>query len=290
MVPHNHRNTIEYSDGTILSHHHLEGEQHLIRLQAPQIAATARAGSFVHLTVAPSLPLRRPLSIMRVDPTAGWIEILYKRLGEGTTLLSQRQIGEKISLLGPIGNGFQLNRDRPRPLLLGGGVGMPPMVFLADQLRGDEGYHPLVILGSEVPFPFNPQPSAIMVSGLEPEVIAAMPLLEAWGVPSRLTSNQGFSGCFSGYVPDLARIWLRSLAPEQLQEVEIFSCGPEPMLEAVAHLAREFALPCQVSLEEFMACGVGGCAGCVVEVTTTKGKAMRRVCVDGPVFAAAEVF
>ena len=73
-------------------------------------------------------------------------------------------------------------------------------------------------------------------------------------------------------------------------EVEVFACGPHPMLAAVAALAREFALPCQVSLEEFMACGVGGCAGCTVEVRTTAGPAMKRVCVDGPVFDAQQVF
>jgi dihydroorotate dehydrogenase electron transfer subunit len=80
------------------------------------------------------------------------------------------------------------------------------------------------------------------------------------------------------------------LSPEQLQQVEIYSCGPHPMLEAVAQLAKEYDLPCQVSLEEFMACAVGGCAGCVVKVETDEGPAMKRVCVDGPVFNAYQVF
>jgi len=107
---------------------------------------------------------------------------------------------------------------------------------------------------------------------------------------SRLCSLQGYAGCHEGYVTDLAREWLKSLSKAELSKVEIFSCGPTPMLKAVAELAREFDLPCQVSLEEFMACAVGGCAGCAVLVKTEDGDAMKRVCVDGPVFDAALVF
>jgi len=117
-----------------------------------------------------------------------------------------------------------------------------------------------------------------------------MPLLEDWGIASRLTSRSGFAGCHDGYVTDLARPWLAQLDAATRAEVEIFACGPTPMLKAVASLASEFGVACQVSLEEFMACAVGGCAGCVVEVATPQGKAMKRVCVDGPVFDATTVF
>ena len=129
-----------------------------------------------------------------------------------------------------------------------------------------------------------------MVPGVPEGVIGGMPLLEDWGIPSRLASTQAYAGCFDGYVADLARHWLDTLDKSGLKEVEIFACGPHPMLEAVAKLAREYQLPCQVSLEEFMACAVGGCAGCVVEVQTNNGPAMKRVCVDGPVFDAYQVF
>jgi dihydroorotate dehydrogenase electron transfer subunit len=115
-------------------------------------------------------------------------------------------------------------------------------------------------------------------------------LLEDWGIASRLSSLQGFPGCFDGYVTDLARTWLESMDSNQHQNIEIFSCGPTPMLKAVAALAAEFDLPCQLSLEEYMACAVGGCAACVVRVETAKGPAMKRVCVDGPVFEASAVF
>jgi dihydroorotate dehydrogenase electron transfer subunit len=117
-----------------------------------------------------------------------------------------------------------------------------------------------------------------------------MPLLEDWNIPSRLASLQGYPGCHEGYVTDLARHWLKSLDDQARSEVELYACGPHVMLEAVVNLAREFDLPVQVSLEEFMACAVGGCAGCVVEVETDDGPAMKRVCVDGPIFDGYKVF
>lgn len=286
-----HRHTIDLVTAPILSHERFDGEQYLLRVQAPEIAATARAGSFVHITVDPQRPLRRPISIMRVDKHAGWVDFLYKVFGEGTKLLAQRKVGEKLSILGPIGTPFTPHIERRRPLLIGGGVGMPPMIFVADELRAMKGiYEPFVILGSEVPFPFKARPSQIMLPGVPSGVTAAMPLLEDWGIASRLASRQGYAGCFDGFVTDLARAWLDALTPEQRKEVEVFACGPHPMLEAVAKLAHVYDLPCQVSMEEFMACGVGGCAGCVVEVKTDKGSAMKRVCVDGPVFDARSVF
>ena len=126
--------------------------------------------------------------------------------------------------------------------------------------------------------------------GIPDGVIAAMPLLEDWGIPCRLASLQGYPGCYDGYITELARGWLDSLDDQQRSQVEIFACGPHPMLEATTRLASDYDLPCQVSVEEFMACAVGGCAGCVIEVQTEQGPAMKRVCVDGPVFDAYSVF
>ena len=285
-----HRNTIHVEDAVVLSHVAHPGNQFILRVQAPQCAAHARPGSFAHLSCDPLLPMRRPLSIMRVDAEQGWVEFLYKALGNGLRLLAQREVGDSLSMMGPIGVPYTLHPDKPRPLLIGGGVGIPPMVFIADVLRqSNKSYHPFVIMGSEVPFPFTARPSRIMTPGMPDGVIAAMPLLEEWGIPSRLASLQGYPGCFEGYVTELARTYLNALNPEQRAEVEIFACGPTAMLAAVAKLARKYRLPCQVSLEEYMACAVGGCAGCVVEVQTPQGTMMKRVCVDGPVFDATTV-
>ena len=285
-----HRGTIHVESAKILSHERFPGDQFVLRVAAPKCAAKAQPGSFVHLRTDPMLRMRRPLSIMRVDAKEGWVDMLYKVVGEGTRLLSERQEGESLSLMGPIGKPFVPHPERPRALLLGGGVGIPPMVFLAEQLRRENRFEPLVLMGSEVPFPFRARPSEIMVPGIPEGVIAAMPLMEDWDIASRLASLQGYPGVFEGYITDLARGWLQALDEDQRARVEIFACGPHPMLAATAKLAREFDLPCQVSLEEFMACAVGGCAGCVVEVQEDSGPAMRRVCVDGPVFDAARVF
>jgi dihydroorotate dehydrogenase electron transfer subunit len=287
-----HRGTIFVEDAKVLSQESFPGQQYVLRLASPETAARATAGSFVHVVVDPAIPMRRPLSIMRVDRAAGWIELLYKIHGHGLAHLAARRAGDTVNLLGPIGQGFTPRAQYPRALLLGGGVGIPPMVFLAEDLRerAAEGFKPFAILGSELPFPFRARPSTIIVPGMPDGVIACMALLDDWGIPSRLTSKSGFPGCHDGFVTDLARLWLAELDAATRAQVEIFSCGPTPMLKAVAALAREFNLPCQVSLEEYMACAVGGCAGCAVEVQTADGPAMKRVCVDGPVFDAATVF
>ena len=285
------RDTIFVEDAAVLQHQALGAGQHLLRLAAGATAQRALAGSFIHLRCHEDLPMRRPMSIMRADPDAGWIDILYKVHGLGTDKLAGSKIGDRINLLGPIGKPFKQHGYRSIPLLIGGGVGIPPMVFLAEHIKKQaKTVSPLVIMGSEIPFPFNPRPSRIMVEGIPGAAIACMPLLEDWGIASRLTSTQGYAGCYDGLVTDLARRWLTSLSVEQRRQVEIFSCGPTPMLQAVACLAREFSLPCQVSLEEYMACAVGGCAGCTVPVYKNGAASMQRVCVDGPVFQAQEVF
>jgi dihydroorotate dehydrogenase electron transfer subunit len=287
-----HRGTIFVEDAELLTQQEFPGGQFVIRLRAPKCAAAATPGSFAHLTCDPQIPMRRPLSIQRVDAQAGWVEILYKVVGPGLAALSQRPTGSVVSVLGPIGNGFRPSPARPRTLLVGGGVGIPPMVFLAESLkeRSDAEWRPFVLMGSEIPFPFQARPSTILVPGVPDGVIASMPLLDGWGVPSRLASLAGFPGCYEGYVTDLAAAWLSSLDAQALAEVEMFACGPTPMLQAAARVARRFGVPCQVSLEEFMACAVGGCAGCAVPVVTESGLAMKRVCVDGPVFDANAVF
>jgi len=286
------RGTICLEDAAVVAHTAFDGAQYVLRLQAPGCAARATPGSFVHLRCSDDLPMRRPLSIMRADPAAGWIEVLYKIIGLGSQALSRAKVNQVLSVMGPIGHGFVPHPQRPRVLALGGGVGIPPMIFLVEQLkaRDDAEWNPLVLMGSEVPFPFRVRPSTILLPGMPDAAIGCMPLLDEWGVPSRLATLAGYAGCYEGYVTDLARAWLRPLSAAQLDQTEIFACGPTPMLAATAQLAREFNLPCQVALEEFMACAVGGCAGCTVAVTTSAGVAMKRVCVDGPVFEANSVF
>lgn len=281
------RGTLFVEPGILLSVEKFPGDQFIMRIRAPQCATAARPGNFVHVSCDVSLPMRRPLSIMRVVEDS--IEVLYKTVGHGLRLLADHQPGDEISLLGPIGRPFVPEPLRPHCLLLGGGVGIPPMIFLADWLRRDAGWRSLAIFGSEIPFPFELRPSMLPTPWAGANVVSAMPLLESWRVPSRLCSLSDFAGCYRGYVTGLAEKWLLGLAESELAQTQLFACGPTPMLKAVAQLAARYQLPCQVSLEEFMACAVGGCAGCAVEIATPEGKAMKRVCVDGPVFDASTV-
>jgi dihydroorotate dehydrogenase electron transfer subunit len=282
------RDTIFIEDGEVISVETFPGDQFVMRIRAAKCAAAAEPGAFVHVTCDEALPMRRPLSIMRAD--ADWIEVLYKIVGQGLRLLSRKAPGDAVSVLGPIGQPFRLSAERPNTLLIGGGVGIPPMVFLADQLRRQpDHWNPLAILGSEIPFPFDLIPSRLDSPWLDADTNSSMPLLESWGVLTRLATLSGFSGCYNGYVTDLADQWLKTLVRQDLEKTEVFACGPTPMLKAVAELAARYDLPCQVSLEEFMACAVGGCAGCAVQINTPEGPAMKRVCVDGPVFDAATV-
>jgi dihydroorotate dehydrogenase electron transfer subunit len=282
------RGTIFVEDSQVISVDSFPGEQFVMRVRAPLCAAAAKPGNFVHISCDESRPMRRPMSIMRAKDD--WIEILYKIVGDGLRLLSRKAPGDSINVLGPIGRPFEPSPDRPNTLLVGGGVGIPPMVFVADHLRErGGGRKPLAILGSEIPFPFDQVASNLETPWLDAGTNSSMPLLESWGVPSRLATLAGFDGCFDGYVTELADRWLSTLSADELAKTEVLACGPTPMLKATAALAARYGLPCQVSLEEFMACAVGGCAGCAVRIETPDGPAMKRVCVDGPVFDATTV-
>jgi dihydroorotate dehydrogenase electron transfer subunit len=286
-----HRGTIFVEDARVTEVRTFPGAQYILRLHAPETARHAVPGSFVHIRCDDAIPMRRPLSIMRASAEDGWIEILFKIVGSGLRSLGHKEPGDHMSLVGPVGKGFEPSKSRPRALLIGGGVGIPPMVFLAERMREDSfDWQTLVLMGSEIPFPFELGQSVIATEWLGKEFGAAMPLMEDWRIPSRLASLTDAAGVFRGYVSDLARKWLQVQTDADLAQTEVFTCGPKPMLEVVAALAREFGVPCQASLEEYMACAVGGCAGCTIHVDTPEGPAMKRVCVDGPVFDAATVF
>jgi len=281
------RNTIFVDEGAVISNRSFPDRQYIMRIAAAKVAAKATPGSFVHVQCAHDIPMRRPISIMRANAAEGWIEIYYKVIGAGLDALSQAEQGADVSLIGPIGNGFSPSTDKPVQLLIGGGVGIPPMLFLAERAADDQ--QPVVFMGSESPFPFELNDSPVSLDGMPADATAGVPDMDALNIPSRLASLQDYAGVHKGYVTDLARAWLTA-HQDQLDKVEVFSCGPEPMLEVVAKLAAEFGVPAQLCLEEYMACAVGGCAGCAIEVQTESGPAMKRVCVDGPVFDAAAVY
>ena len=262
-----------------------------LTLEAPKCARAATPGSFVHLSCDESLPMRRPLSIMRAHPRARLDRgALQGRRARARLAVAASSAGDRISALGPIGNGFV---PHPRASAHAAGRrrrrhsadGVPRRERCASDTRraveaaGADG------LGDPVSLPRAAldDPRA-RHAGRRHRLHAACSTNGA--SPAASPASRAIPGCYEGYVTDLAAAWLASLDRGALAEVEMFACGPTPMLKAAAAVARRFDIPCQVSLEEFMACAVGGCAGCAVRVETPSGPAMKRVCVDGPVFDA----
>jgi len=278
----NHHNSVFEEQAEILANIAHEGDQFIMRLRAPRIAATAQAGQFIHLRCCDRLPLRRPLSMMQADRNAGTIDLLVKAVGDGTRALRDQPVGAILPTMGPIGHGFDLSDTNKHYLCIGGGVGMPPIIFAALSLP--DPTRALVLAGSEIPFPFALSPSTILLPGITGNAIMAITSLEERNIASRLASKADMFGCFDGFVPQLAERHLLALDETARSQRILLACGPLPMLRAVAALGRRFDLPTQLSLEEHMACAIGGCAGCVVETVENDQPHYRRVCVDGPVF------
>jgi len=277
-------NSVFEEQAELIAHVTHPGDQFVMRLHAPKTAVAAQPGQFVHLRVSAERALRRPISIMLTDPERGTVDLLYKAIGEGTRLLSERKVGDTMPMLGPIGQPFDLSDTTKRYVLIGGGVGIPPMIFAADALQGEADC--VVFAGSEVAFPFALKPSTMLLPGVNGNTILSITSLEERGIPCRLASSAGLYGCYEGHVPNLAHDYLAALSDSERARCVLLSCGPHPMLHAVARLGRDFNLPTFLSLEEYMACGIGGCAGCVVKTIEDGEEKYRRVCVDGPVFAA----
>lgn len=278
-----HSNIYEIRAEVLINVQH-PANQHVIRLHAEEIAATALPGQFVQVQVAEGPRLRRPISIMLTDPKRGTVDLLFKVVGEGTRLLAEKKAGDHLQLCGPIGKAFDITDLSRRYACIGGGVGTPPMIFAADRIQATGG-NVVVFAGSEVEFPFALSTSTFMLPGISPQTMMTIQSLEARDIPCRLASNTpGVFGAFLGHVPALAEQWLQALPEKARARVTLLSCGPLPMLRAVAALGEKYNVPAFLSLEEHMACGIGGCAGCVVETHEADGTHYRRVCVDGPVF------
>ncbi len=210
--------------------------------------------------------LRRPFSIHRLiqaDNRVQGIEILYRTAGDCTRYLSTLAPGEKVNILGPLGNGFSLP-DSGRIFLVAGGIGVAPMVFLAETLR--QKSHP-----SEI---------TIFLGGRTQTDLLCQKAFLDLGLRLELSTDDGSTG-HQGLVTDLLKKHLT-----ETKAHGIYACGPMPMLAAVAGLARSHAVPCQVSIETIMACGMGVCLGCALDDQVITDK-YRHVCIDGPVFDAA---
>lgn len=272
----------------------LPGGHGLVRLAVGELAGLARPGHFLQLNCGPSLTLPRPFSLMDADPEQGTVDLFYRIVGRGTELLSRWQSGERVRVLLPLGREFELPAEGS-VLLIAGGAGLAPLHFLARFLVR-RGVSVGLVWGIEVASPLvtiEARADAFThldcFGGGSPVALAG---LDALDVSTRLAAMDRFPGRFRGYVTDLALRHLEGLEESLRRGIRLYACGPVPMLVAVAGLAARFGLSGQVSLEERMACGFGGCAACVVPVrdeAATHGWSYRKVCTDGPVFAISDV-
>ncbi|OQX10178.1 MAG: hypothetical protein BWK76_21110 [Desulfobulbaceae bacterium A2] len=246
----------------ILAMRALTGDIYRCTLRAPQIAAAARPGQFVMARVSQGYDplLRRPFSIHRV--AGATIELLFKVVGRGTALLAATATAASLDLVGPLGHGFSEDVTSP-VLLLGGGMGIAPLLFLATRLRAAAPGQALpVLLGARE----------------RAELVALIEDFTRLGCEVHVATDDGSLG-HHGLVTDL----FEQVVPAAAR---VAACGPWPMLRAVARLCREQGHACEVSLETMMACGLAACLGCAV-ARPVGGYA--HVCKDGPVFAAGEV-
>ena len=186
--------SIEEEMAGISEHQSHNDGYHTLTLHAPAIAREALPGQFVSIQCHPLLPLRRPMSIMSTDPHNGLVRILFRGGGGGTHQLTKRPTGEQLPIMGPVGRPFRSKGYRRRPLLIGGGVGIPPLIFLAQRMSAVADISPLALFGlSTKPF-FSVIPSLKLIAGLPPEATGAVRLLEDWGISSRLACNESQAG------------------------------------------------------------------------------------------------
>lgn len=240
-----------------------------LTILAPEVAERARPGQFVMLRCGDNLDplLNRPLSIHQRLPD-GKIQVLFKVFGEGTRRLAALAKGDSLQVVGPLGRSFSLLPEEP-VCLIGGGLGIAPLFFLASELlsRHPQAPRPQMLLGARTAAELAP---------------LAQELGEKLGLDPHLATDDG-SGGHHGLVTDLIADRLESGGKYQ-----VYCCGPTPMMAAVARLCGERGWPCQVSLETMMACGISACLGCAVKGSDPAGGYLH-VCKDGPVFDAEKV-
>lgn len=246
----------------IISQEMIGPEIYSMWVQTDRIADQARPGQFVTLySKDRSRMLPRPISLCEIGDDKKSIRLVYRVAGEGTREFSRLRSGDDIEVMGPLGNGFPMEEAQgKRVLLMGGGIGIPPMVETAKQLSGDVaaamGYRDALFLTEEL------------------SLCASL----------YIATEDGSVGT-AGNVMDAVR-------ENHIQCDVIFACGPKPMLKAIVDYAGEHKIPCWISMEEKMACGIGACLACTCQSKEVDGHSHvknKRVCKDGPVFPASEV-
>jgi len=252
----------------IVRQEQLTPEIYRLTLNAPDIASNARPGQFVMVQTTTSYDplLRRPLSIHQTIGNEQ-VQLMYKVVGKGTRMLSAMRPGNSVQLTGPLGHGFDL-AGKDAICLVGGGMGIAPLYFLAREiLRTNTPPKLVVLLGARTAAELGPLPRDFQDIG---------------AIETFLATDDGTLG-HHGFVAELIQ---KHLTPEH--NWSICTCGPHPMMKAVVSQCRKLGYECQVSLETMMACGISACLGCAVPRSDLSGPYLH-VCKDGPVFKADEV-
>lgn len=248
----------------VLSQEKLADGVYSMWISTNDIAKASKAGQFISLYCQEgSRILPRPISICQVDKERNAIRIVYRVVGKGTDEFSKYQVGQEIKIVGPLGNGF-FKKDKPA-ILIAGGIGIPPMVELAKELKEEYGCEITIVVGYRDSQMF-----------LKDE-------LEKYGSVV-IATEDGTCGTKGNVI--------NAIEENQIKGQVIYSCGPTPMLRAVKALGMKEGIETQLSLEEKMACGVGACLACVCKSKDVDEHSQvhnKRVCADGPVFYAEEV-
>ena len=231
-------------------------------LDAKEVAVQAKPGQFISVySNDKSRVLPRPISICEIDREKGTLRIVYRVVGKGTEEFSKAEAGDSFEILGPLGNGFPIEEAKGKKvLMIGGGIGVPPMLQTAKEIEGE----------------------AIIVSGYRNQDLFLKEELESAGTLF-IATEDGSVGT-KGNVVDAIR-------ENQIEADMMFACGPKPMLRALKNYALEKGIPCWISMEEKMACGVGACLACVCQskdVDSHSHVHNKRICKDGPVFLSTE--
>ncbi|MDX9871539.1 MAG: dihydroorotate dehydrogenase electron transfer subunit [Clostridia bacterium] len=238
-------------------------EAYLLTFEAPEIAQEAKPGQFVHIKTAKGSDplLRRPLSICRALPAEGLVVVWYQAVGRGTALMTELMAWDEVDVVGPLGRGFDTEIAGEKVYLIGGGVGLAPLIFLGQKLAG----------ANEITLFGGAKNAGLLETAQD---LSALPAF--WATEDGSLGHRGL-------VTELLKQSLEKEKPARF-----YSCGPHGMLAEVARLARAQNIPLQVSLESAMACGVGACLGCSCDKGSGR-EGYLKVCKDGPVFWDTEV-
>jgi dihydroorotate dehydrogenase electron transfer subunit len=262
-------------DAEVISNTRLSPDYSVLALAAPEIASLAEPGQFVMIKASPGVDplLRRPFSIFEIlrdaDGTPTGISLLNKRIGVGTSRLYDAAPGSHMGCLGPLGRPFEPVAPPAEAWMVAGGVGLAPFVTLAEALRA------------------TTTKARLYYGARTASDLTHLDLFERLEVELILATEDGSRGA-RGLVTDPLETALRTTAGTT--EVRVYACGPTPMMRAVAGLAAAYGRRCDVSLEQVMGCGLGGCYSCVVLTKTAAGPPhFVRSCLDGPVFDATRI-